>query len=304
MLSAIRKHINPATILAFVALIFAMTGGAFAVTGHGESSGSTATAAKAKPKVKTGPRGPAGPKGATGTAGSAGAAGPAGATGPGGPQGPQGPAGNTGEKGADGTNGTPGINGESVTIKPLNKGGGCGEVEGTEFSNKSGKGLACNGKEAKGGSFPEFLPEGSSETGVFIARFVEGNLQGEEGYVRAPISFTVPLEVAPREVEFVTFEQQEEKKVPAICQAKVKGVLTEGSAEQPLAAEGVLCIYQGITIKGPATEELTITSVNSPGGGVGFMAGTTGGIATVKYEGPALGKGSAEMRGSWAVTAE
>src|ERR1700735_4554795 len=114
MFSSIRKYLNPTTAVAFVALIFAMTGGAFAMNTSGSNartgardaqlapSGSplaTAAKGKAKSKTKAGPRGPAGPVGKTGATGPAGATGPTGATGPGGPQGPQGPA------GANGTNG-------------------------------------------------------------------------------------------------------------------------------------------------------------------------------------------------------
>ena len=93
MLSALRKrvHFGPATAIAFLALVFAITGGAFAATGGngGGSSHATliASAAKAKSKVKVGPRGPAGPAGKNGANGANGAAGP---------QGPQGPKGENG----------------------------------------------------------------------------------------------------------------------------------------------------------------------------------------------------------------
>ena len=106
MSKRITKHINPATGIAFLALIFAVTGVSYAASsgsGRGNqnnnSSKLVASTSKAKPKAKAGPRGPAGPKGATGATGPAG---PAGATGPGGAQGPQGAAGNTGATGATG----------------------------------------------------------------------------------------------------------------------------------------------------------------------------------------------------------
>ena len=44
MLSRIRKQITPATVLAFVALIFAVTGGAFTFFGGGGDSGAKASA--------------------------------------------------------------------------------------------------------------------------------------------------------------------------------------------------------------------------------------------------------------------
>ena len=99
MFQAIRKHLNPTTVVAFVALVFAMTGGAFAASGGSGGGGtgsktiasvtrgaggnpiSTTAKSKAKPKTKAGPRGPAGPAGKNGATGVTGPAGPAGATG-------------------------------------------------------------------------------------------------------------------------------------------------------------------------------------------------------------------------------
>jgi hypothetical protein len=37
MFQAIRKHLNPATVIAFMALVFALTGGAFAASNGGSS---------------------------------------------------------------------------------------------------------------------------------------------------------------------------------------------------------------------------------------------------------------------------
>jgi hypothetical protein len=92
-----RKHLTYANVLATLALVFAMTGGALAATG-GFSSGGTLRACVNEEGglklVKAGKRcgagrksvawnvtGPAGAKGATGAAGAAGAAGPQGAAG-------------------------------------------------------------------------------------------------------------------------------------------------------------------------------------------------------------------------------
>jgi Collagen triple helix repeat (20 copies) len=159
MFSAIRKHLNSATVVAFVALIFAMTGGAFAASGHGGGSGSKASAflvataakSKAKPKVKVGPRGPAGPKGAPG------ATGPAGATGPQGPQGAKGEAGpaSVGTEGKEGKEGRQGPQGEP-------------------------------GKDGTTG-FSETLPPGKTETGTWAVGFTEVP-------TLISISFNIPLE--------------------------------------------------------------------------------------------------------------
>ena len=88
MFSALRKQITPTTVVAFMALVFAITGGAFAASSGGGDKGSNATASvvplagaaksKAKPKAKAGPRGPAGPAGKNGANGAAGPQGPGG----------------------------------------------------------------------------------------------------------------------------------------------------------------------------------------------------------------------------------
>lgn len=152
-----RKHFNAGTVVAIVALVFAMTGGAFAVTSKGSSQGPVASAAKKKKKAKV-LRGPRGPKGATGATGPAG---PAGLTGPAGPQGaagPTGPAGK-GEKGEKGDSGAPG---ESVTVAKASV-AECKEG-GSKFSNATGTGKACNGSPWTAGGT---LPKGATETGAW-----------------------------------------------------------------------------------------------------------------------------------------
>jgi collagen triple helix repeat protein len=88
MLSAFRKQVGSAgLIVAVIALIFALAGGAVAASGGG---GGKATASA---KGKRGPRGPKGPRGPAGPQGPAGPAGPAGPQGNPGPEGKTGPAG-------------------------------------------------------------------------------------------------------------------------------------------------------------------------------------------------------------------
>ncbi len=232
MLSVLRRHMNPATAMAFAALVFAMTGGAYAVTGHGGGSGSkatasvTATAAKSKGKPKGGARGPAGPKGATGATGSAGPAGPAGATGPVGGTGPQGAAGtngSNGETGKTGEPGAPGAKGKSVVSaafegtsepagEPCKKGGGNSvEVEG---SGK--KTYACNGSPwSVGGT----LPPGKSETGTWAWKGAIDEAGTEFFSISLPIPLAAPLsgagcpEGADCHVHFIN----EEEPPPAGC---------------------------------------------------------------------------------------
>jgi hypothetical protein len=291
-LKNIKTHLTPSTFIALLALVFALTGGAFAATGGGSSPHATltASAAKAKPKAKTGPRGPAGKNGAPGAAGPAGPAGPAGAAGA---------KGETGAAGA-GTPGAAGTPGESVKIETA--GGECKEG-GAKFSNASGSGAACNGKEGPEGNVGKegalgtagvTLPSGASETGTWSVYF-----NGvKEGNALSPISFAVPLAAAlpSGHVFYVTTEEQTNKS-QAACQ---------GTVEAPKATEGNLCVYQG-GFEPIHTEEgeLNVISVLPPhqdqnSGGI-FETGTAGAVVFVHYE-----EGSvafAALQGSWAVTA-
>jgi hypothetical protein len=208
MFQAIRKHISPTTALAFMALVFAMTGGAFAASSNGgggsgaKASASAAragldttlaSASKAKPKAKAGPRGPAGPKGA------AGAPGPAGATGPAGPAGPAG-AGTPGANGTNGTNGAPGEKG----------------AEGKE------------GKEGKSG-FTSTLPSEKTEQGTWSFTVPPHNPTAGISVALASISFVIPLATAPT----------------AHVLEPGKGETAEcpGTASNPQASPGQLCVY-------------------------------------------------------------
>ena len=144
MFQRVRKHINPATILALVTLVFAITGGAFAATRGSSHATLIATTAKAKAKAKTkaGPRGPAGKNGA---------AGPAGPTGPTGPTGPAG-LGGTGPQGPAGSAGPAGPAGESVLVSALLLGEhGCTEG-GSLFKVGATETTACNGLEGPPGA--------------------------------------------------------------------------------------------------------------------------------------------------------
>ena len=215
MLSRIRKHLNPATALAFVALVFALTGGAFAATGGGSSpskatasaggaGSSIATAAKAKAKTKAGPRGPAGPKGATGAAGATGATGPGGATGP------------SGAQGLAGTNGTNGTNGEPGKEGPKGNEGKEGK-EGSPWT--------------AGGTLPSKATEtGNWAIGALPAPEVFASFSG----VETSISFGIQLKEAPTAHVIQPGEE-----------GKGAGCPVGSSAEKPEAESGNLCIFIG-----------------------------------------------------------
>ncbi len=106
MFSAIRRrlHVSPATVIASLALVFAMTGGAYAAGRYVITS-----AKQIKPSVL------AQLKGKAGTQGSAGAQGPVGPTGATGPQGAAGAKGETGTIGPEGPSGKNGENGKNGT---------------------------------------------------------------------------------------------------------------------------------------------------------------------------------------------
>jgi Collagen triple helix repeat (20 copies) len=204
MFSTVRKHLSPATALAFIALVFALTGGAFAATGSsGQGSNLTASTAKAKPKAKPAPRGPAGPKGATGAPGAAGATGPAGA------------AGAKGETGAAGAPGAPGTPGEPG--KPGVKG---------ETGVKGEQGI--QGEPGTTG-YTETLPAGKTETGTFSAM----NTGTEAATIFDAISFSIPL-AAPLDGTHVHL-------IPA-GETGEEGC-TGGTSKAPLAEPGNLCVY-------------------------------------------------------------
>jgi Collagen triple helix repeat (20 copies) len=112
MFSKIRRRLTYANVAATLALVFAMSGGAYAaghflITSTKQIKPSVlkqlqGRAGKTGANGAQGPAGPGGPQGPGGAQGPAGPAGPTGATGATGPAGPTGPA---GKNGADGTTG-------------------------------------------------------------------------------------------------------------------------------------------------------------------------------------------------------
>jgi hypothetical protein len=207
----LRKHVTPSTVIAFMALIFALTGGAFAATGgsgggtgnvNKNSSKLVAATSKAKPKAKAGPRGPAGAKGATGATGPAGAAGPAGPVGPTGAgvpgaAGPQGPQGATGATGAAGVTGPAGP----------------------------------QGPQGVPGNIGNTLSKGGVETGTWISPANAST----EGFatISFPIQLTAPLDGA--HAHYVTLVDVAKGELPEGC---------GGSVEAPVAEEGYLCVFE------------------------------------------------------------
>ncbi len=245
------KHINPATILALAALVFAITGGAYAASGGnggGNGSGGDASASVAsahasiakKSKKKPAPAGKPGPRGPSGPAGPAGATGPAGPTGPAGGTGPAGSAGAEGETGPQGPQGPKGEQGPAGTT-----------------------------------GYTEFLPSGKTEKGSWDLTVPAANPALGKPIAQTSISFVIPLEAEPQ----VHFLQPN---------APAKTTECPGTAENPEAAPGQLCVYAQEGINAPS--EIIVSAhvfgariSNNP-----FASDEPGGV---EY-------------GSWAVTAE
>jgi hypothetical protein len=226
MLKRIESHLTPSTVIAFIALLFAMTGGALATTNSGGSSrGSgtrstasttlaTAAKSKAKVKTKTGPRGPAGKNGPAGPVGPAGPAGPAGS------QGPAGATGATGAKGETGATGAPGGEGKA---------------------GKEGK----TGKEGSPWTAGGTLPSGSSEHGAWI---VSGPGSGPFASASTAISFIIPLATALTE-----------PKLHYIKPGATPPPGCSGTAESPEAESGNLCVFAGFE-EGVETPTLALSA--------------------------------------------
>ena len=296
MFQRLHKQINPAMILAFVALVFALTGGAFAASGHGGGGTShatlTATVAKKKPAPKS-TRGPAGPKGATGATGPAGAAGATGATGP---------------AGANGTNGvgTPGLEGREGK-------------EGKEGKGKEGP-KGTTGPEGQLCKTECVLPEGATETGTFSFSGAGSALT----HVFTPISFPIPLPAAldGSAVHYINKNEEEIKynpAVPAKWELVAASASCKGSVAKPEAEAGSLCVYEqqtaGLEMSNETTGPLLLLTgageVTTPTPGEsGVGAGTAGAVLrfTVALEEVEPGKFVSAKDpyygfGAWAVTA-
>ncbi len=237
MFQALRKrlHLSPATAIATLALVFAMTGGAYAAKKYLITS--TKQISPSVLKALTGKAGPAGAKGANGANGSNGANGA---------QGPQGPA------GSNGSNGQNGANGESVTAKAA--GGECSQG-GTAFTVGGKTEHVCNGKNGTIG-FTETLPAGKTETGIWSF----GPVSIEGGAYNVPVaSFAIPLKeplVRDEKCENEENGAGEEGPCPErfintagkevnLNGEEVESANCKGTVAKPTAQPGNLCIYTG-----------------------------------------------------------
>jgi hypothetical protein len=210
MFSRIRKRITYANVAMTLALLLAMSGGAYAASKYVITS-----TKQISPKVL---KALAGKPGVKGSVGAPGAVGPAGA---------RGETGTAGAPGKEGPAGKDGVNGESVSVKEVKTSEtACAKQGGSSFTAAGTTTVACNGSPwALGG----LLPKGATETGVWDMS--QWHKAGE--YEFEGISFTVPLTkgLARDHVHFIEAGQP----APAGCAG--------GSVGEPKAESGHLCVY-------------------------------------------------------------
>jgi hypothetical protein len=213
MLSRIRKRLTYANVAMTLALVFAMTGGAYAA-----GKVLITSTKQIKPNVLAQLKGKAGAQGPTGPAG---------------PAGPQGPAGGKGENGTSGVNGAPGESVSSASVKTTEA--ACGKLGGSKFTVGGKETLACNGKSGTTG-FTETLPAGKSESGNWVSAGAPPytELFGHP-WVPTSIAFNIPLANAPA-VHIIPAETPEEND-PKGC---------AGTVSAPAAEPGNLCIFASL----------------------------------------------------------
>lgn len=226
-ITSIREPFGKAgLVVAIVALVFAMLGGAYAATNSGGGKATASAKAKQGKQGKPGKTGPAGPAG---------------------PQGPAGPAGPAGPKGDTGTAGSPGAAGQSVTGTPIAVGSTeCTAKEGgVKYTAASGTSNICNGAKGKEGSpwtAGGVLPSGKTETGAWT--FEERRIAPETpnlGASKLALSFPIPLAepLVASNVHFID-ENGEELEGEEVRPS----VACTGTAAEPTAEPGHLCVYQ------------------------------------------------------------
>lgn len=279
MFLRIRKRFTYTNVALTIALVFAMTGGAYAakhylITSTKQISPKVLSALKGK----NGTNGTNGSNGINGKDGAPGARGPAGLEGPKGEKGEQGLPGEKGEKGAKGDTGSQGPKGEPWTPNNV-------------------------------------LPSGATEKGAWAASGKPANFFGSE-LVFAQISFTVPMakglvggegcaETGPRtkpcEVHVIEAGQHGEGKFEAGVaghDGPNTGCPTTSEASKPEAEPGNLCIFVKVSINAGKVEP------TDPGEGTSEAAGPTGSVVWVHASAtPITGTEGVLIGGSWAATA-
>jgi hypothetical protein len=228
MFARLRMHLGVPGVIAIIALVFAMLGGAYAASGPKKKANASLTS-KQKKEVKQIAKSFPGPRGAPGASGS------------------------VGPKGDVGPEGRPGKDGQT--------------------------------------GFTEVLPTGKTLVGSWSAEnqwaTAENNVQG---FYRVPISFGIPVSSAPTVRLFsggfmLSVKPNGELVLPPGTEAEFKA-LCPGSASDPQAKPGNLCIYLG------AAED-ALYAVGKLTGNAAFTYG---------WSLPLSLEAEGHASGSWAVT--
>lgn len=219
MISRIHNKLGTAGfIVSIVALVAALGGGAYAaqqgLNGKQKNEVRNISKSEAKKLVGTGPQGPAGPAG---------------------PAGPGGAKGDTGNNGTNGTNGKNIVTGVA-TVAECPNGGMTAEVEGTPASKKK----VCNGAPGAPGedgspwTLGGVIPPGETVVGAWDAASALNDLSAQNR-VQASLSYTLPYPGStPPELVIIAEAGEEATKCP-------------GDSEEPEAAPGFLCVYEGVS---------------------------------------------------------
>jgi hypothetical protein len=289
MFHKVRERLGSAGLaVAIVALIVALSGGAYAATATNSAKkpkGLTKAQVIALIKANVKP-------------------GPPGSPGPAGPAGPAGGAGTKGDQGIQGTKGDPGAKGDTGTgikLTPIAVGaGGCSGRGGTtveENAPPNAKKDICTGEKGAQGdkgdpgdpwSVGGVLPPGESETGAWAFTAADDDTE-----IAVPISFTIPLPGEPTEGEFEADDvhYQGDGDFATACPG--------ASAGEPKAPPGKLCVFYnpfgGAPVNATFTRISKLNIFEEPG------VSNSGAVVQFAFSGAAgeLARGF----GSWAVTA-
>ena len=274
MFQQVRERLGSAGLaVAVLALIVALSGGAYAATQSAKKSSKTLTNAQIialiKKQTKPGPQGAPGPQGSPGQAGTQGAQGT---------QGLPGKQGDQGVPGDQGDPGPPGDPGKSVKVTPFTgaeeeppnegpcegEGGATMEVELSLIED-----TICNGKEGSPWTAGGVLPPGAVETGAWGF-----NATTADTDVVAPISFTIPLGAA---ISSTHTHFQGEPNFGDSCNEL---------AFEPQADPGHLCVYFGFSPPVNATLQFFTDPINNE-----FGAGRNGALLHFTMSGAGHGYG-------------
>ena len=264
MFSRIRKRLTFANIVMTLALVFAMSGGAYAAKKYLITS-----TKQISPKVIAQLKGKNGTNGVNGTNGTNGVNGKDGAQGPVGGKGPAGEKGEKGDKGEQGLKGTTGLQG---SVGP----------QGTTGTNGTN---GTNGAAGEPWTPNNTLPSGATEKGAWAASGMPATLPGfptVEG-LWTSISFTIPLVSAP---------------AAHVIAEGAKGTgggtcPTTSEASKPEAEPGNLCIFE-------ASSEQNLLAIIPANPAVGLGSGATGSVLFIGANKPAE---VMFVKGTWAVMA-